>query len=95
MTAQLSLGQRRPTWCLKLHIHNRRGVPGSSIYEMGDEFPCGLLGFHIGILANGAETSRMDLYDRRFTLGARRVPLWSSYDGWITRNTSHSIRGTN
>lgn len=36
---------------LNLHIYNRRAVPRPGFYEMGDEFPCGLLGFHLGILA--------------------------------------------
>lgn len=47
-----------------LHIHNRRVVSALSIYEMVDEFPCGLLGSHHNILASGMEICRMDLYDK-------------------------------
>lgn len=65
-------------------------------YEMGDEFPCGLLGFHLVILTSGMETfPRMDLYDRRFTIGDRRARLRGLFDGWITRHISHAPEAQN
>lgn len=77
MTTRLSHGERRHLTASPAHLH-QRGVPGPTFYEMGDEFPCGLLGFHLGILADGMEASRMDLYDRRFTVGDGRASLRSS-----------------
>lgn len=96
MTAQLSFGER-PHLTTQAAHSLRKGHTRlqPSIYETDDEFPCGLLGFHIGILANGMGASRMDLYDRRFTSRVRRVSLWSPYDEWTTRNTLHSIRDIN